>query len=115
MLLPIGHEQTTVRRMPWVTLTILGVCVLVYILTALAPSGEERVAAREFQAVEYALDHPYLDLDPRLKGYLYYSMKEHDAPELPPPEDADVVESEQRQLDALVEAIVVDRHRCLAC
>jgi membrane associated rhomboid family serine protease len=109
MLLPIGHEQTTVRRMPWVTLTILGACVLAYVLTVLAPSGEERVAARELEAVGYALDHPYLDLDPRLKGYLYYSMKEHDAPELPPPEDADVVESEQRQLDALVEAVFEER------
>jgi hypothetical protein len=71
MLLPIGHEQTTVRRVPWVTFSIIGLCVAAYLLTAAAPSGVERIEDAELRAVEYFVDHPYLELDPELKGYRF--------------------------------------------
>ena len=102
MLLPIGHEETTVRRMPWVTFSIIGICVFAYILTASAPSGVERIEAAEVQAVEYFLDHPYLELDPELKGHLYYSLRQRGGPETAPPEDPAERRDEQRELDALV-------------
>ena len=105
MLLPIGHEETTVRRMPWVTLTIIGACLVAFILTAIAPSGEDRVAFREQVVVEYFLDHPYLELDQRLKGYTYYSLRQHrDRREIPPPPELEELHLEQLELDALVEA-----------
>jgi membrane associated rhomboid family serine protease len=102
MLLPIGHEDTTVQRMPWVTLTIIGLCIVAFLLTIITPSAEERFAEAELRAVEFFLDHPYLDFDPQLKGYLYYSLRRQDGPEIPAPDDPGVVESEQAELDALV-------------
>jgi len=102
MLLPIGHEETTVRRMPWVTLSIIGLCLVAFILTVIAPGGEDRIAFSERTAVEYFLDHPYLEFDERLKGYTYYSLRQG-RQNILPPEDFEVLQSEQAELDALVE------------
>jgi len=103
MLLPIGHEETTVRRMPWVTLTIIGSCLVAFILTAIAQSGEERVAFSEQGVVEYFLDHPYLQLDEQFKGYTYYSLKQQrDRQTSPAPDDLEELRLEQAELDALV-------------
>jgi membrane associated rhomboid family serine protease len=102
MLLPIGHEETTVRHMPWVTLTIIGTCLVAFILTAIAPKGEDRSAFSERTAVEYFLDHPYLEFDERLKGYTYYSLRQG-RQDIPPPDDFEVLQSKQAELDVLVE------------
>jgi membrane associated rhomboid family serine protease len=105
MLLPIGHEQTTVRRMPWVTLTIIGLCLVAYVLTIIAPSAEGVIANRERRAVEFYLAHPYLELDPQLKGHTYYSLRQQAAAEVPAPDDAEQLGDEQRELNYLVEAV----------
>jgi len=110
MLLPIGHEATTVRRMPWVTLTIIGLCLVAFALTLVVPSGEEGVAAAELLAVEYFFAHPYLELDPELKGYAYYSLKQLEASESSPPEDFEQHMTEQGELDRLVEAFFAARN-----
>jgi membrane associated rhomboid family serine protease len=39
MLLPISHEKMTVRRLPLVTLTLIGVTVLAFVLASLAGEG----------------------------------------------------------------------------
>jgi membrane associated rhomboid family serine protease len=109
MLLPIGHEATTVRRMPWVTLTIIGLCLLAFVLTLIAPSGEQRVVAAEIHALEYFFAHPYLELDPQLKGYAYYSLKQLETPEASPPEDYEQQQIEQLELDGLVDAFFAAR------
>ncbi len=103
MLIPIGHEETKLRRMPWVTLTIIGLCIFAFVQTALVPSGEERTAASERRAVEYYLDHPYLELDPRLKGYIYYSTRGQKRTDVSPPGKPAELQSEQLELDGLVE------------
>jgi membrane associated rhomboid family serine protease len=105
MLLPIGHEQTTVRRMPWVTLAIIGLCLFAYILTIIAPSAEGVIANRERRAIEFYLEHPYLELDPQLKGYTYYTLRQQDGPEVLAPEDEGQLRADQRELDTLVEAV----------
>jgi len=110
MLLPIGHEETTVRRMPWVTLTIIGLCLAAFVLTFIAPSGEQRIAAAELRVLEYFFARPYLELDPELKGYAYYSLKQLEAPETSPPQDFEHQQIEQRELDGLVEAFFAARN-----
>ena len=112
MLLPIGHEETSLRRMPWVTLTIIGACLVTFILTAFAPSVDERVAFSEREVVEYFLDHPYLQLDERFKGYTYYSLKQQrDRQTISPPDDLEELQLEQFELDGLVEAFYEVRGR----
>jgi membrane associated rhomboid family serine protease len=109
MLLPIGHDQTTVRRMPWVTLGIIAGCVVAFVLTLLAPGDEGAVREAERQAVEFAVAHPYLELDPQLKGYIYYTLRQQ-ADEVEPP-SADEQRAERAELDRLEAAYFAARDR----
>jgi membrane associated rhomboid family serine protease len=111
MLLPIGHDQTTVRRMPWVTFGIMASCILVFLWTLIAPGDRQAVVDAELEAVEYFLDHPYLELDPAVKGYLYYSLRQTTGDPPAPPTDASLLDAEQRQLDTLVAAFFEARDR----
>ncbi|MGD8439006.1 MAG: rhomboid family intramembrane serine protease [Holophagae bacterium] len=108
MLLPIGSDQTTVRRMPWVTLTILGLCVAAFLGTLVAPGDEGAVVRAEVAAVEYFLDHPYLELDPQLKGYVYYSQRQR-TDDIVPPDSPTQIRREQNELDRLAAAYFAAR------
>lgn len=83
-LLPIAHERGESLRWPWITLSIIGCCLLLQLLTgssASSHSTEELAAINE--ALEFFLEHPYLELDPRLQAYLgFSSWDELDDPEL---------------------------------
>ena len=71
MIIPIGHEDTSVRRLPWVTFTIMILCVVVFLATLPATNRLERQANERLKtAVEYYITHPYLEPDPRLKRFL---------------------------------------------
>ncbi len=112
MIIPIGHEHTTVRRLPWVTFSIMGLCVLVSIFTSLMGSGGEREAAGNLQqALEYFAEHPYLQLPERLYSFFegQYGADEMAAEieamrELGPerPANPEIVAEEQRFLEDLV-------------
>jgi len=110
MLLPIGHDQTTVRRMPWVTFGIIATCVVVFIVTLLAPGDEAAVGDAELRAVEYFVAHPYLKLDPQLKGYRYYTLRQQAGDDPSAPDD-DELRAEQDELDRLAAAFFAARGR----
>lgn len=64
MLIPIGHESSTVRRLPWITFFILASCFIIHILVTVDLNKREKDlenAAREF--LGYYMEHPYLELD----------------------------------------------------
>ena len=64
MLIPIGHESSAVRRLPWVTFFILASCFIIHILVTIDLNKREKDlqnAAREF--LGYYMEHPYLELD----------------------------------------------------
>ncbi len=111
MLLPIGHDQTTVRRMPWVTLGIIALCVVAFLYTLMAPGDESAIVEAELRAVEYFLEHPYLELDPQIKGYAYYSLRQREGEDPPRPADDGRVRDEQSQLDELTNAYFAARNR----
>ncbi len=80
LILPIGHEDTTVRRLPWVTFTIMGLCLVVFIATL--PGRNARLAKAGIllrQAVDYYMEHPWLEPDPRLARLLSSGDAETDA------------------------------------
>ena len=68
MLIPLGHEQTSVRRLPWVTFGIMALCVVVFILMA---PDEHRNQMESFlslhQALGYYTQHPYLEMGDRFR------------------------------------------------
>lgn len=72
MLIPIGHESSTVRRLPWVTFFILASCFIIHILVTVDIHKREKElesAAREF--LTYYMEHPYLELDPETLNLVF--------------------------------------------
>ncbi len=78
MFLPVGHDQSSVRRLPWVTFVLMGLCVLVFLLS-LGPlrSTENRAARLLAEIGEYYFAHPDLELDPEIDQYLFGFIPEH--------------------------------------
>jgi membrane associated rhomboid family serine protease len=66
MLIPLGHEQTSVRRLPWVTFAIMGLCVVIFVLMAPSEHQSDMVSfLRLQQCLSYYTMHPYLEMEPR--------------------------------------------------
>jgi membrane associated rhomboid family serine protease len=87
MIIPYGHENTEVRRLPWVSIVIMSLCVLVYLGTYSAISRWEAEAEKAFrQFFTYYMTHPYLELSPQFKK-LFTNQQES--------EDGTVEESEE--------------------
>jgi membrane associated rhomboid family serine protease len=108
LILPIGHSEGGVRRLPWVSFAVMAICVLAFLVAKPASDfgGTERDATA---AIEYYFEHPYLELDPKLaealggSGPQFEAMIEAVRASLPPPEDREVLAAEQAQLDRLTE------------
>lgn len=113
MIIPIGHEQTTVRRLPWVSLAILGLNLLVFALLGAASGSAGRDVGRRFNEVaQYWMERPYLTLPAAFVERLPPVNRRH-LTELTQamrsgssrPDDVQVA-TEQRQLNALADAFV---------
>jgi len=72
MIIPIGHEHTTVRRLPWVTFAIMAICFAAFFMTLMSDASmSERQAMKRLQeAGEYWFEHSYLEPGDRLKQAL---------------------------------------------
>jgi membrane associated rhomboid family serine protease len=72
MLIPIGHERTEIRRVPWLTIALVGVCLLAF-LASLYQQGrvEPRIVEARDAVWGYFAAHPYLELEPRLAELLF--------------------------------------------
>lgn len=123
MLIPLGHEQTTVRRLPWVTFTIMGLCLVIFVL--MAPS-EHRNQMESFlrlqQALGYFTQHPYLEMEPRFRSIFVNELGEDQAAMFAehmrlagpaPPADQAQLQSEQNRFDAFVESYFTGIDRSL--
>jgi membrane associated rhomboid family serine protease len=71
MIIPVGHEQRSVRNVPWITVTIFGICLAAFLLTL----GPDRRANREsielFAEIgEIYLVQPSLEIDPEIEDML---------------------------------------------
>lgn len=113
MLIPLGHEQTSVRRLPWVTFTIMGLCVVIFVLMA---PGEHRSQMESFlrlqQSLGYFTQHPYLKMDPRFRSIFVNELGDEQAVVFSEhmrlagpsaPEDPARLQAEQNRFDVLVE------------
>ena len=117
MIIPIGHEQDTVRRLPWVTFGVMIACVVSFVLSGEFGDTAERdmrAAEKVVPAIEHYLEHPYLELDPELEELAFggagelerQSLLEIYREEFPEPSDRETVREEQEELDRLtVEAL----------
>lgn len=112
MLIPIGQEDTSVRRLPWVTFGIMITCLLVFVLTLPATKECEREARQKLgRAAVYWLQHPYLERDPRLARAMSQGRQDVDEALTEvtrqfgekPPRDASVLKDQQAQLQSYVD------------
>jgi membrane associated rhomboid family serine protease len=120
-LLPIGHEESTVRRLPWVTFTIIGLCVVAYLVTASVQVEDPNRYL--IQPIQYYLSHRYLEpapelkeaiqkqADPQLKQYLELTGPEQTPEQVPDPE---VIAQEQQQLERLTDQWLQARKKAAA-
>ena len=68
-LLPLGPEDRVVRRQPWVTYSIVGLCVAMFqlqLITEPSPEWLKEYERARNDAVTYALERPYLTVPPTL-------------------------------------------------
>ena len=107
-LFPLRVEDAEVDRVPWVSIGIAGLCVLVFLATWVLPANPEGIqpqAARDI--VQYYREHPYLSLSDRFVGdYLRPGAKDaldqlHEDP--PTSLDDPTRELEQHHLDSLID------------
>lgn len=67
MIIPIGLERDTVRRLPWVSIVLIAINVVVFLTVGLGAGNQQEVAARRFQEmVAYWAQHAYLPFPERV-------------------------------------------------
>lgn len=67
IIIPTGHEHDTVRRLPWVTIVIIALNVLLFLVVGLQAARIEKQLTRRLERVfEYWTEHPYLQIPPAL-------------------------------------------------
>jgi len=105
VLIPIGHEDQRVTRLPWVTIGLIVINIAVFLATfPLAKQQANETHLRLREVVRYARDHPYL----RLPEELARAFPAGPSPRKLAP---DILNEEQAQLDRLVNDFEVSRSR----
>ena len=120
MIIPIGHEESEVRRWPWVSFGIMALCLLALLATngdANDPKWEEGASTFE-DAGAYWRDHAYLDASPRVQAEVAHDVSPNqreaylaliqDQAQAWAPDDPDQVAAEQTELDELTHAALED-------
>ncbi len=114
MIIPLGHEQTSVRRLPWVTFSIIVACTVTFILMAPGEHEQQMLGfLRLHQALGYFTQHPYLEIDERFlqifaielgdeKAVAFAEHMRRDGPRAP--SDPERLQWEQRRFDTILDA-----------
>lgn len=72
MIIPYGHKGLRVRGLPWVTVSIFGLCVVVFLATAGASNRSAQESGELFSKIaELYLARPSLEFDPQLEDMLF--------------------------------------------
>jgi membrane associated rhomboid family serine protease len=106
VLIPISHEDQKLARLPWVTIALLAVNVLVFLLTLPLVTQEAAETRNRIQRVQeilhFVVEHPYLRIPEELAGQIPEELARAVAA-VPPPAhlSAETIAEEQAQLDRL--------------
>ncbi len=105
MLIPIGHEDQRVTRLPWVTIGLIAANIAVFLALFPMASQQATETHQRFRAlVQFAREHPYLRLPEEVAQVI---------PAIRPPVflSAEVVAEQQAQLDRLMNDFRASRSR----
>jgi len=65
--LPVGLDQQTVRRLPWVTFALMAACAAVFVTSSFNVRAiEKRATEKRIETVTYWTRHPYLEFPEKL-------------------------------------------------
>ena len=108
IIIPIGHESSTVRRLPWVTFIIMAGCLAAHIMISGTMSKKAKELVNTVQEIfSYYFQHPYLELDPDVKQLFFRDSQPESMTEifgsLSREPDRYTLEKEQAELDRLTE------------
>ncbi len=110
MIIPVGHESDTVRRLPWVTFIIIAACFIVHIFISRSLDDHlTRVETRGRELLNYYFQHPYLEFDSDIQKMMFGEQTEVferqlDAYRRFPREDTLISqEEEQKELNRLTQ------------
>ena len=116
ILIPTGHEQATVRRLPWVTITLIALNVVLFLGVGLKAASIERRAIRQLERVfEYWRKHPYLQIPPALLRESLSPREQEQVKRLreafqqAAPKDAEEREHQQGELNRLAQEAFATR------
>lgn len=71
LILPVALEQNEVRRTPWVTWALIGICFVMHLALSAFGGGAERDAEQRVEeSLRYLGEHPYLSPPPALLALL---------------------------------------------
>ena len=113
ILIPIRHEQDTVKRWPWVTFAIMGICVVAFLAMLGQVKAYERHQEETYgEAIDYFYDHPWLEPDPRLmeddyfyeRGGAELGRELHElTADVERPESRRLIQKQQQHLNKLIQ------------
>ena len=116
LIIPVGHESSTVRRQPWVSFGIIILCSVLYFFFTDKGMTPMEMGTRVQKIVEYALEHPYTEIDPEVKklidlmfGSAYWKEVEQVRENLRESKDKPLgyeIEEQQAQLDEMTGAFL---------
>jgi len=100
VIIPLPHERTTVRTVPWISFIVIALCALLFVAGRPGTERAEReVMERQVALLDYLLQRPYLEPDPRFMSSDDAALVLGAEPRLPPP-GVDQ-EAERAELDRL--------------
>jgi len=115
MFIPIGLDQTAVRRLPWVSIAVIALNLLVFLVVGTGTNAVvEEAGRRTREVVEYWTRHPYLKLPEELLppgmsqaerdklSVMVEAMRSAPGQDVP---DAETREQQQTELDQLVQRL----------
>ncbi len=110
MIIPYGHERTSVRRLPWVTFGIMAACIVCFaVAIPTTARGVRTIEQRVTETVEFFSQHPYLELGGELRSWLFRgtddaeveTILEYARRDAKAPRDPRDLEREQERMDEL--------------
>lgn len=109
MIIPIGHESSTVRRLPWITFIIMASCLVAHIMISGTMSKQAKELGNTAQEIlEYYIQHSYLNLDPEIKELFFRDNQPESLAEmfgyLREEPDRYTLEEEQAELDRMTDS-----------
>lgn len=116
LILPVGLEKNEVRRIPWVSATLIAACVLIHLVLSVSTAGTERETSERLEeAFRYLAQRPYLsvptDLEEMLTDEGWSYLEEGREAFLDDPRPGDVVNEEQGQLEELTREAMATMRR----